>query len=1074
MTQRERHTPNGGPLPVADPGVSCLCADLPGETARVSLWEDWYRRASPAQQQDLLAIASQQGVVYTQQLSAVPQAPQPQPLVATLLNGHLPDLQPHHPPTVDLVDTELDAAQRDAVARAVTTPDLCLIEGYPGTGKSRVLAEVVRQAARSGQRVLLLAPTTAAIDCVLERLACTQGILAVRHLSADEKPDGLSPCIRRTTLPERLRSLRDETLPAAREAAVQATAARQRRQSRHGLWAHLEALARRAEELTARQQGLDQDRANLTATAESDLAAANTAVAPSAAQTAWLDRCRTRDDVLAKVAAQQAQLRTQVEQHRTDLGEIVAERDELLPLLSAMSAWRLWSGAFWRGLLRKGARARCEELQRAHQDRTAALAKLEQDQRDLDAQRHHIEDSAEAARLELVAAEVARRQGLLEIEAAVAGDEERRLHDEWMATAADIGTEAPIEKTVAGVEAPRQRWEEALRQEEHHETFARHWVEAIEQAVPGFSTYLTRSAGVLATTTAALAADPAFTDPSSPLSFDLLVLDEAHRVTETEFHAAARRCRRWVLVGEPPLAGHDTPRHADRAATLRSGCFQRLWHHLHADPRRLTYSWARAGDHLVCSLRPIPAGQEQWLESEPVADRPDIELRILTPPRPPRTGPRPQPPPEPQLTQVVFPASTSLAEAKTFLYRELQELTVHARGHALHWEQPGDTVVVRLGALAPGHEKTIAVPLGDGVSERLEAGTWYTLALEFDTAAGWTRQRAEDWVAEQLQLRDLGRTAVLGGNHRAAPGLTTFLSDLLFCGSCNAASSAASFASPQPPVEFVAVPPWQEGHRREHERSHETVRGAAEAAGERAAVSVRTPRLRSVKGGAGFELDLADKRPLEHLPPDLRVLLPRQGIVNYLEARAVVSRLESLLNDPACLAATSHWHLERAALCQRPGTGCALQAGAGHGVHAPAIAVIALYHSQAELIRLLFRRSPVASTPVRVEFGVPAAFHGRECLVALISLTRSHVHRAVPFGEGPQALAEALTRPAGRLILFGDPATLARRSQWQGAVDHLDEPTARVERRLIAHLVSYLQGHGAHPTTFRLVESTGV
>ena len=128
-----------------------------------------------------------------------------------------------------------------------------------------------------------------------------------------------------------------------------------------------------------------------------------------------------------------------------------------------------------------------------------------------------------------------------------------------------------------------------------------------------------------------------------------------------------------------------------------------------------------------------------------------------------------------------------------------------------------------------------------------------------------------------------------------------------------------------------------------------------------------------------------------------------------------------------------------------------------------------------ELLGLLIGRSAaLKNTPVRIELGVPSAFRQRECQVALVSLTRSHTHRAVSYGEGPHALALALTRAAARLLLFGDPGTLVRRSQWQGAVDHLDPVSAERERALAAGLVGYLQGIGSHPRAFQLHESRGV
>src|SRR5262249_27312985 len=153
---------------------------------------------------------------------------------------------------------------------------------------------------------------------------------------------------------------------------------------------------------------------------------------------------------------------------------------QVRPIVCAVAGWRLWSGAFWRGFLHKGAiRSRCEELERAHQEQTAALVKLEQDQRDLEEESRRIEDQAEEILRELPHAEVARRRQLLETEKAALAVELRRLHDGWSA-AANVGPEAPTEPSCAAVQAACQRWAELLHQEEHHEAFARQWVAAIE------------------------------------------------------------------------------------------------------------------------------------------------------------------------------------------------------------------------------------------------------------------------------------------------------------------------------------------------------------------------------------------------------------------------------------------------------------------------------------------------------------------------------------------------------------------------------------------------------------------
>src|SRR5262249_28987137 len=138
--------------------------------------------------------------------------------------------------------------------------------------------------------------------------------------------------------------------------------------------------------------------------------------------------------------------------------------------------------------------------------------------------------------------------------------------------------------------------------------------------------------------------------------FDLLVLEEAHRVTESEFLALSRQARRWVLVGEPTAEAQGPPAtpgwrpapdKAARTAALRPGFFQRLWRQLHADPTRLPGGWCVRAGRLVCRLRSVPPGQEAWVESESVADRPEVELRILAAPRQP-----------PVLAEVTFPGST--------------------------------------------------------------------------------------------------------------------------------------------------------------------------------------------------------------------------------------------------------------------------------------------------------------------------------------------------------------------------------------------------------------------------------
>ncbi len=60
--------------------------------------------------------------------------------------------------------------QRDFVRRALATTDIALLQGPPGSGKTTAICELVLQAIKRGERVLMCATTHVAIDNALEKL----------------------------------------------------------------------------------------------------------------------------------------------------------------------------------------------------------------------------------------------------------------------------------------------------------------------------------------------------------------------------------------------------------------------------------------------------------------------------------------------------------------------------------------------------------------------------------------------------------------------------------------------------------------------------------------------------------------------------------------------------------------------------------------------------------------------------------------------------------------------------------------------------------------------------------------
>ena len=83
--------------------------------------------------------------------------------------------EPREPPSVlrsgiALLNSGLDASQVDAVKFALAAPEVALIHGPPGTGKTTALVELIAQCVARGERVLACAASNIAVDNLLERL----------------------------------------------------------------------------------------------------------------------------------------------------------------------------------------------------------------------------------------------------------------------------------------------------------------------------------------------------------------------------------------------------------------------------------------------------------------------------------------------------------------------------------------------------------------------------------------------------------------------------------------------------------------------------------------------------------------------------------------------------------------------------------------------------------------------------------------------------------------------------------------------------------------------------------------
>jgi hypothetical protein len=686
-------------------------------------------------------------------------------LIAHLLNEQTLQLPAVPFQAISFVDHDLDEPQREAVRRALGTPDLCLIQGLAGTGKSRVATEVVTQAARRGERVLLVATHAAALDRVLEQVGTREGLIPVRCLGKTERADQLPPASRALTFSERERQLGEQAVASAAAEVEPAEARCRRLRQECETLGKLAVVVAESERLHADLSKLQDQRARLAAAVERLVGDFESSSAAGPAD-GFLGSL-----VTARAARQQAvqrldSQRPAAEGLRRRLGELAHAILEIGPLLEAKQQGRWWTWKWWQATFRgNGLDNRLAELQAQQKQLEGELARLEEEQRRLATEQAQADAAYRAERSRLCEAETARRQ---QESLGSAGDaEQRRAALEQQAAALlrdlDPATPRPAGLTPEAIQNSLSAARQQLANEEQRAASARESAAALAKNMPHLPAWLAAHANLVAAPLAALATDRHFGDAGN-VTFDLLVLEEAHLIAEADLLRVLARAHRWVLIGQPeaklPLSK------TGPAATPRAP-FQRLWEKLHCDPRKIPYAWLQQKGQWCCRLRSLSAEQRRHLECERVADCPDIELRILA-----------QPGAEPALAEVVFPAAMSVVQAKEYIFRELQELAIQIAGHTFFWLEETERLVVRL---SDGNvPETAPVQLEKGVRELVSAGqaagngpparsAGQTCCLEFDRSAGWDRTRAEEWLQRYLGLKDWGRTIRLHLPRRAEP-----------------------------------------------------------------------------------------------------------------------------------------------------------------------------------------------------------------------------------------------------------------------------------------------------------------
>lgn len=586
---------------------------------------------------------------------------------------------PVAPPAGDRAPVEADA-----VARAAGCPDLFALHADAAAG-ARFIADVTRAA--SG-RVLILTPNEQAADKLVERLAALE-VPALRALADGENPARTVPLVSRATSAARLSGPEEG---ARRESAAKLAAA----ERRCAAFAPVAKVVARLVEAETELAKLDAARAAHTACrarAEAEVRAeTDTPFARAAAE------------VRTARAVERAALETDLRAAET---ERAAKADALAKAREQLAEAQKKPGFFARvfgGKPKPGA-PDPSELERN-------VAALEGEVRALTTRAAELSakfaaaGTAHAAELEArVTAEVSARQSACD--------------------ALLTATEADFARGRAEVDALKKVIAAAVPGEDHAAAHAELTAARAAHADAERGAHAARARALtdpraVVGVPLCVGADPVFAALPADAPFDLLILDRAELLPEAEFARLSRLAKRWLLVGDASAA--PPPSRNGRRAEVPF--FARVAAALDREPL------VPEGPRYVCRL--LPPVARRALTREPLADRPEIELRFVADEA------------EPVVAEIAFPAALPVPDAKAFLYGELNEVRLRPLGEAV-WTE----LEVTWPAAGDGGAW---VNLEPGVRERVVgagAGA-FTAALSFDAAAGWTAESAGEWIAAHL------------------------------------------------------------------------------------------------------------------------------------------------------------------------------------------------------------------------------------------------------------------------------------------------------------------------------------
>lgn len=427
-------------------------------------------------------------------------------------------------PVIQQGKGRLNPAQRTVMDRAQCVPDVLLVLGPPGTGKTHTIRSIVNQQAADGKKVLITSKNNKAVDNVLEAL---KGVDALRI----GREEAVSAQVRRLMIDNRAREKQQEIL-------AKVTPMLESLNTIEALWPEVQRivdpLVRRAADWRLAETRFQQARETL---AEWQRARYDDAVQDIEAQIRRFS-----------VAHQQAH---QAARRAASLARRIDMLSELCQLPGVGSFFERWRGrlqvrwqqsaeAYWRGL----------------EERMHASSRV----RDYwNAYRYTASSSDEALRRKRV---VADSETELTRVRDMAAEAVARL-ETITANLEDAPALQGVAESPRSLEATRQRfhqWHEALH---HRRNLLHDWHELLQTRRQALYPTLIQMADVVGATCIGIATDARFED----LEFDLMIADEAGQIQVMDLLVPLVRARRAVLVGDhrqlPPIVERDITERVD-------------------------------------------------------------------------------------------------------------------------------------------------------------------------------------------------------------------------------------------------------------------------------------------------------------------------------------------------------------------------------------------------------------------------------------------------------------------------------------------------------------------------------